>query len=456
MQITETRTEGLLHDFRIVVAAETLRTEVDGKLTEYARTTRLPGFRPGKVPLRVLRQRFGRAAVQEVVERTVSDGVRQAMDEHGLKPAATPELSIVSGVSGGELEGTDLEYTVSVEAMPRIEVMDLRALELERLAAEPTEADIDRRVALLAVMTAGTEKLEEDRGAQADDFLLVDFEGRADGEALEGQSATDYRFRLGAGTVPPEFDEGLIGARAGEERRVAVRFPEDHPTESLAGREVEFSISVKELQVGKAPTADDEWARALGFSDLADLRTETARNIRSECGEAARRLLKTKLFDLLDQGHDFPLPPGLVGTEFDDIWRQVREGLEGPESESVRDGKSDEELEADYRGIAERRVRLGLLITEIGQANGIEVNEEDIRQAIIAQAARLSDEGRRQLIDRYANVPEASMRLRTGILEEKVTDYVLELATVSTRDVGVAELLAGEAAPDAAAGEGEA
>ena len=454
MQITETRAEGLQHDFRIVVAAETLRAEVDGKLAEYGRGVRLPGFRPGKVPLRVLRQRFGRAAVQEVVERALNDGVRQAMDGRGLKPAAAPDLSIVSGVEGGQLGDADLEYTVSVEALPRIEVMDLRTLELERLEAEPTEADIDRRMSMITAAAKNTEKVEEDRGAETDDVLVVDFEGRADGEAVEDQSATDHMFRLGRGEVPPEVDEGLLGAKVGEERRVPVRFPEDHPTESLAGREVEFTVAVKELRVVRPPADDEEFARAIGFPDLAELREVIAADIRSRCGNAARRLLKTRLFDLLEQGHDFPLPPGLVETEFENVWGRVREELKGPDAESAREGKSDAELEADYRGIAERRVRLGLLVSEIGQANGIEVGEQDIRQAIAAQAAPLDDENRRRLLDTYRDVPEAALRLRTGILEEKVTDYILELAAVSTRNVDVAELLAGDAAPGTADGKG--
>ena len=306
---------------------------------------------------------------------------------------------------------------------------------------------------MIAAAAKRTEKVEEDRSAEADDVLVVDFEGRADGEVVEGQSATDYMFRLGGGGALPEIEEGLLGAKVGEERRVPVRFPEDHPTESLAGREVEFAVVVKELRVESMPTVDDEFARALGFPDLAELREAIAADIRSRCEQAARRLLKTRLFDLLEQGHDFPLPPGLVGTEFEDIWGRVREQLEGPDAESVREGKTDEELEADYRGIAERRVRLGLLVSEIGEVNGIEVGEQDIRQAIAAQAAPLNDEDRRLLLDTYGNAPEAAVRLRTGILEEKVTDYILELATVSTRNVDVAELLVGDPAPGTADGK---
>lgn len=454
MQITETRAEGLQHDFRIVVAARTLQAEVDGKLAEYGREARLPGFRPGKVPLRVLRQRFGQVAVREVVEETLREGVQQVIDDHGLKPAVPPDLSIVSGVEGGLVGDADLEYTVSVEALPRIEVMDLRTLELERIEAEPTEADIDRSVSMIAAAAKRTEKVEEDRGAEADDVLVVDFEGRADGELVEDQSATDYMFRLGGGGTLPEIGEGLLGAKVGEERRVPVLFPEDHPTESLAGREVEFAVAVKELRVERTPVADDEFARSVGFPDLAELREAVATDMRSRCEQVTRQLLKTRLFDLLDQGHDFPLPPGLVGTEFEEIWRRVREQLEGPGAESVREGKTDEELEADYRGIAERRVRLALLISEIGGANGIEVGEQEFHHAVATQAAPLNDQDRRLLLDTYGNVPEAAARLRTKILEEKVTDYILELATVSTRSVDVAELLAGDAALGTGDGEG--
>ena len=441
MQITETLAEGLKHDFRVVVPADDLRAEIDRKLEEYGAGMRLPGFRPGKAPMKILRQRFGRAVEGEILEATINRGTQQAIEERGLKPAVMPQVDMVSDLENGLPAGVDLEYTVSVEALPEIDPVDFGSLELERLEAEPAEETVDEEIGRIAQSAAELAPVEDDRGAGEGDTLTIDFEGKIDGEAFAGGAAEDYEIELGSGEFIPGFEDQLAGARAGESRDVEVVFPEDYNAAHLAGKTAVFSVEVKQVQERRTDDPDDELAKRIGFGDLAALRQGVVDRVKGQYADVSRMIVKRDLFDRLEELHDFPLPESMVEREFESIWGEVEKRLEEPDDEEVREGKTDEELRDEYRKVAERRIRLGLLLAEIGRQNNIEVSEEDLQRAMFTQVQRFP--GQEQVVlDFYRNNPSALSQFEGPILENKVVDFILELVQVTTRQVSAEELVA--------------
>ena len=441
MQITETLAEGLKHDFRVVVPADDLRAEIDRKLEEYGAGMRLPGFRPGKAPMKILRQRFGRAVEGEILEATINRGAQQAIEERGLKPAVMPQVDMVSDLENGLPAGVDLEYTVSVEALPEIEPVDFGSLELERLEAEPAEETVDEEIGRIAQSAAELAPVEEDRGAREGDILTIDFEGKIDGEAFAGGAAEDYEIELGSDEFIPGFEDQLAGVRAGECRDVEVVFPEDYNAAHLAGKTAVFSVEVKQVRERRTDDPDDELAKRIGFGDLAALRQGVVDRVKGQYADVSRMIVKRNLFDRLEELHDFPLPESMVEREFESIWGEVEKRLEEPDDEEVREGKTDEELRDEYRKVAERRIRLGLLLAEIGRQNNIEVSEEDLQRAMFTQVQRFP--GQEQVVlDFYRNNPSALSQFEGPILENKVVDFILELVQVTTRQVSAEELVA--------------
>ncbi|MYE01177.1 MAG: trigger factor [Alphaproteobacteria bacterium] len=441
MQITETLADGLKHDFRVVVPAEDLRVEIDRKLAEYGAGMRLPGFRPGKAPMKILRQRFGRAVEGEILEASINRGTQQAIEERGLKPAVMPQIDMISNLENGLPAGADLEYTVSVEALPEIEPVDFGSLQLERLEAEPAEEAVAEEVDRIAQATAELAPVEDDRAAVEGDTLTIDFEGKIDGEAFAGGAAEDYEIELGTGEFIPGFEDQLVGVRAGESRDVEVSFPEDYNAAHLAGKAAVFSVEVKQIRERRATDPDDELAKRIGFDDLASLRQGVADRIKGQYADVSRMIVKRSLFDRLEELHDFPLPESMVTQEFESIWGEIEKRLEGSEDEEVREGKTDDELRGEYRKVAERRIRLGLLLAEVGRQNNIEVSQEDLQRAMATQVQRFP--GQEQVVlDFYRKNPSALSQFEGPILENKVVDFILELAEVTTRQVSAEELIA--------------
>jgi trigger factor len=441
MQITETLADGLKHDFRVVVPAEDLRSKIDDKLAEYGANMRLPGFRPGKAPLKILRQRFGRAVEGEILEDTINRGTQQAIEERGLKPAVMPQIDMVSDLANGLPAGTDLEYTVSVEALPDIEPIDFASLELERLEAEPADEVVEEEIGLIAQRTAELTPVEDGRAAAEGDTLTIDFEGKIDGEAFAGGAAEDYEIELGTGEFIPGFEDQLVGACAGESRDVEVEFPEEYNAAHLAGKAAVFSVEVKEIRERKAADPDDEMAKRVGFDDLAALRQSVIDRIKGHYGGVARMIVKRQLFDRLEEEHDFPLPESMVETEFGSIWGEIERRLEESDAEEVREGKTDDELKDEYRKVAERRIRLGLLLAEVGRQNNIEVNQEDLQRAMASQIQQFPGQ-EEVVLDFYRKNPSALSQFEGPILENKVVEFILELAQVTTREVSAEELIA--------------
>jgi trigger factor len=470
MEVTETSADGLKREFKIVVPAGEIEEEITRRLDELSRTIQLPGFRPGKVPMQLLRRRFGNAVFSEVLGSTLEHSTSDALKERNLRPALPPKVDIVA--SG---EGADLEYKLSLELLPEIPQTDFADLEIERLVAEVPEEDIDTAVARIAGQQGEIETV--DRPAENGDILLVDVEARVGEEEIPGGGGTDRRIELGAGHFVPGFEEQLEGASAGETRTVRVTFPEDYAAANLAGKEAVFTVAVKEVQHRSPLPIDDELAKAVGLETLAELRDEVRQQMQRDWDVLARQRLKRALLDKLAERYDFPVPPGMVEIELETLLRQhaavaERAGAAG-ETAAADTGPTGEEaaaeteapaeatgeaggeehagagapapdteaLKAEYAPIAERRVRLGLLLAEIGRSNNITVTQEELNQAL-AREARMHPGYERRVLDFYRQNPEAVGNLRAPILEDKVIDFIVELAKVGERKVSPQELLA--------------
>jgi trigger factor len=479
MQVTETSAEGLKREFRVVVPAGELEEKVISRLGEIGRTIQLRGFRPGKVPMQILRQRFGNSVRGEVLESTLQDTSADTIREHNLRPALPPKVDIVSFS-----EGTDLEYKMSLEVLPDIPEPSFADLDIERLVVEVPEEDVDRAVERIAEQQRKTEVAE--RPAETGDIIVVDIEGRSGEQEIPGASGKDRQIVLGSGGFIPGFEEQLIGAAAGEHRTVRVTFPEDYGAPDFAGKDAVFEVDVKEVRQRLPLVIDDELGKAVGLESLAELRQEVRQQMQRDYEGASRLRLKRSLLDKLAQNYDFAVPPGMVELEFESIWRQYEaekaraaqpeaasseaapESIEGlreeaastgspetatgeaavPEPESAPSGgeqradktEDEEALKADYRRIAERRVRLGLLLAEVGRSNNITVTQDELNQAITREARRHPGY-ERQVLDFYRQNPEAVGNLRAPIFEDKVVDFIVELAKVEERKISPQQLL---------------
>jgi trigger factor len=436
MQITETNTEGLKHEFTVTIGADDIAQRVESRLRELGRQVRLPGFRPGKVPITVLRQRYGTSVMGEVLERAVNDSSSEAMREHKLRPALQPKVEIVSFN-----EGKDLEYKLAVEVLPDVAPMNFAELKLERLRPDVPDAEVDSALERIARQQRKDEVV--DRPAAKGDVVVIDFTGRVDGTAFPGGSAKGQRLELGAGQFIPGFEDQLEGAKAGDQREVAVTFPADYGASDLAGKAAGFEVEVKEVRAITPQPIDESLAEAVGMENLAALRDAVRQQIEREYSGLARQRLKRQLLDRLAERHHFPVPQGMVDIELNVIWKQYEAERERVKQQGTVDpdaSKTEEELKSEYRDIAERRVRLGLLLSEVGRSNNISVSQEEINRALAEEARRLP--GReREVIEFYRNQPGALDQLRAPLFENKVIDYILEIADVTDRSVPIAELL---------------
>jgi trigger factor len=446
MQVTQTSSDGLTREFRIVVPNDEVESQIASRLDELRRTIRVPGFRPGKVPPQLLRRRYGPSVRGQVLESTVQDSTAEAIREHNLRPALPPKVDILSFD-----EGADLEYRMSVELLPEIPEPSFADLGIERLVVEIPDEDTDRAVERIGEQQRKSETVE--RPGQNGDILVVDIEGRAAEREIPGASGKDRQIMLGSDSFIPGFEEQLIGASAGEHRTVRVNFPENYGVEDLAGQEAVFSVDVKEVRQRLPLVIDDELAKAVGLESLAELRQEVQQRMQRDYAVAARLRLKRALLDKLAERCDFPVPPGMVEIEFETIWAEHRPAA--TEVDAVGQADLDVAAEADsgtapevddaapktaYRKIAERRVRLGLLLAEVGRRNNITVTQEELNQAVIREARRFPGQERR-VLDFYRQHPEAAARLRAPIFEDKVIDFIIELAKLDERRVTPQELL---------------
>ncbi len=440
MQVTETAAAGLKREYRVVVPATDLEARVNERLDDLKGRVQLRGFRPGKVPVAHLKRIYGKSAMAEVIENAVREANNKIVSDHGFKLATEPKVVLPSeeGAVEGVIAGkSDLAYTVEIEIVPPIALTDFKTMKLERLTAEVAEAEVDQAAQALADQNRPF--TVKSGGAETGDRVTISFQGTIDGQPFEGGAAEDVPVLLGSGRFLPGFEDNLIGLKAGESRTFDIKFPDNYPAAAIAGKDATFAVTVKTVEAPGAVTLDDDFAKTLGLDSLGKLRDALRERIQREHSAASRQKVKRALLDQLDERHKFEPPPTLVEQEFSNVWSAIESDLKQQGRTFADEGTTEEKARADYRAIAERRVRLGLVIAEIGEKNNITVTEEQLRAAVMDQVRQLP--GREQQVwDYYRNDPGALAALRAPLFEDKVVDFVLELAEVADRQVSRDEL----------------
>lgn len=440
MQITELKADGLRREFRVVVAAAALDEKLNTKLVELQPQMHLKGFRPGKAPMTHLKRTFGKSLMSEIVQETVSETSQKALDEKGLRPAMQPAIKFENAVDTVIAGGVDLIYDLAFDLMPDFKPADPVSIALTRPVAEVSGEDVEQALKRLAEQQRTYEPRGDGEPAEKGDQLIVDFVGRIAGESFEGGSANDARLVLGSGMFLPGFEDQLIGAKAGEERAVNLTFPEDYGAKELAGKHAVFSVTVKDIMKAVEAVIDDEIAKKLGVESLETLRDVVKAQLQQQFGQASRGHLKRALLDKLDASHDFELPVAMVEAEFQQIWRQVEQDMKAGNVAPEDKDKSEDELKQDFRKIAARRVRLGLLLSEIGRINNVQVTQDEINRAAVAQA-RMYPGQEQKIMEMFRNNPDAFAQLRAPIYEEKVVDFLCTQIQITDRVVSREDLM---------------
>ena len=435
MEIVETTNEGLKRGYALTIPAKEIDAKIEAEVKKVAPQVKMPGFRPGKVPANLVRKMHGEALHSEVLTSTVRDSVDGLIRDKKLRPALQPRVDFKEGYE----QGKDAELTVELEVLPEFEVPDLSGLKLERLTVPVNDEALDEALGRLAQNQKSYDDAPEDREASEGDQLIIDFVGRVDGEEFEGGKAEGAALVLGSGQFIPGFEDQLTGVKTGDEKTITVTFPEDYPAEHLKGREAEFDVNVSQVKAPAETKIDEDFAKSLGLEGLDKLKELMRGQLEQETAGLTRTQMKRQLLDALAKNHDFPVPPSMVDAEFEQIWNQLT-------AEAGREEDSDaalKELEAekdDYRRIAERRVRLGLLLSEIGQKNGIEITGQEMQMLMQQAAQQYRPEDRERFVEYVRKEPMAQAQLRAPLYEDKVVDFLFDKAEVSEREVTREEL----------------
>ncbi len=436
MQITETSAEGLRREFKVVITAQDIESRVQTRLIEVGKTVKMPGFRPGKVPMPILKQRYGMSVMGEVLEAAVQESVDKLVADNNLRPALQPNVKAVEPFA----EGKDFTLDVSVELLPEFEPADLSGVEIEKPVAAVADEAVTESLERLAKARRTTEKVEDDRAAVTGDILLIDFDGSVDGEKRPGMKGEGHELELGSNSFIPGFEDQLVGAKAGSDVTVKVTFPTEYHAAELAGKDAVFEVKVHEIRAPKDAELNDDLAKSFGFDDLEGLKTAISERIGEEYAATSRLRAKRTLLDKLAELHSFDVPAGMVDIEFEQIWKRLQDELANGEAEAEDKDKDEEALKTEYRDIAVRRVRLGLLLSEIGRRNNVTVSREELNKAMIDEVRRYPGQ-EQQVFDFFRKNPQAVESLRAPIYEDKVVDFILGSVKVSEVTVSVDELM---------------
>lgn len=431
IQVTETKNEGLKRGYQVVVAAEDVAGQVDARLQEVGKNAKMAGFRPGKIPQQVLKKRYGQTVAGEVLEQVVNEVTQQVVKERELRPALRPNINVVNYE-----DQKPLEYTIELEIFPEVPEVKFDGIELERLAADVEEKDVDEGLKRVQNAQKNLEKVEDAKyAAQSGDTVVIDFVGKIDDVEFEGGAAKGFRLELGSSQFIEGFEDQLVGSKAGDSREVKVDFPENYGKEDLAGKPASFAVEVHEILQPQLPELNDEFAKKVGFEDLEAVKAAVKEQIEKDYKELGRSKVKKELFDLLDEKFDFEVPETMENLEFESLWKQVENDKRGEFAD-----KSEDELKDEFRKMANRRVKLGILLAEIGREHKIEVEADELRKAVYDQA-RMYPGQERQVIEFYQKNRESVEQLKGPILEEKVVDYILEQVKINEKKVPAKELL---------------
>lgn len=432
MQVTETLSDGLKREFQVVLAATELEERLSSELATLKDKVRLNGFRPGKVPVAHLRRLYGRSVMADVVQNAVNEANRKIVDENGLKLAFEPRVQFPEDqeeVAKAMEAKADLAFKVALEVLPSFDLADLSDVSVKKPTAQVSDADISEAIERMAHQNRAFADKGEGAEAGMGDRVSVDFLGRIDGEAFEGGTGEGIQVEIGSGSFIPGFEEQLVGAKAGESRLVKVSFPSNYGAAHLAGKAAEFDVTVKEIQAPGDLTIDDELAKGLGMESLDKLKEAVRGAIERDFGAQSRRKLKKELLDALDAKYAFDLPPSLVDQEFAAVWSQVEADLKSNNKTFADEGTTEDEARAEYRRIAERRVRLGLVLAQIGEKTDIKVTDDEVTQALVERVRQYPGQ-ERQVWDHYRKNQQALAEIRAPLFEEKVVDHILSQVNV--------------------------
>jgi trigger factor len=437
MQVTETVADGLKHEFQISVPAADLDAKADARLVDLKDKVRINGFRPGKVPVSHLKKVYGRSVMAETVEQTIRDTNTQIFTERGFRLATEPKVTMPTEEKAVEdiLTGkSDLNYTVSIEVVPAIQLADFKTFTVEKPIVEVTDAEVDEAIKRIAEQNRPFAAKSEGAKAENGDRVTISFKGTIDGTPFDGGTAENIQVTVGTGQFIPGFEEQLLGMAAGETRNLKVSFPKNYASEKLAGQPAEFETTATLIEAPQEPEINDEFAKTLGLESLDKLKEAARERLIAEFAGATRQRVKRMLLDRLDESHRFEAPPSLVEEEFKLMWSSIKAEMESNGKTFADEDTTEEASEQEYRKIADRRVRLGLVLSEIGEKNKITVTEDEVSRAVIERARQMP--GReKEVWDYYRNNTNALAQLRAPIYEDKVVDFILELANVTEKKV---------------------
>lgn len=440
MQVTETLSEGLKRELKIVIPATELASKLDSYLDELKDKVRINGFRPGKVPAAHMKRMYGRQAMAEIVSKTIQESSLKAIEDRSERPALQPDIDLADDEAEAIIEGSaDLAFKVIYDLLPTFDIVDFSSIDLEREIVEISEAGVMEQVEAIAANNRPFVSKGDGAVAENGDRVTMSYLGKLDGVPFDGGADDNGQLVLGSNQFIPGFEEAVVGMKQGEEKVISVTFPADYPAEHLAGKEVTFDIVLKDVAAPGEVSVDDEFAKSLGLESLDSLKDIIRGQIESQFGAMTRQRVKRQLLDKLDAVYTFDLPSKLLDTEFQNIWNQVENDMKRNGKTFEDEGTTEEAAKADYRKIAERRVRLGLVLSEVGEKNSVQVTDEEVQRALFDRVRQFPGQ-ERQVFEFYKNNPQALATLRAPIYEEKVVDFILTLAKVTDKTVTKEEL----------------
>lgn len=439
MEVTQTKAEGLSRTFAVKVSATELQAKLAQRIEEIRPTMRLKGFRPGKVPAAHVRKMYGRDLMGEVIDKLVNETNQKALEDSALRPAGQLDVKMDGDIEKVVKGEADLSYQVNVDVMPEFTPVDPATLTITRPVAEVSEEQITESLTRIAEQNTQYEPRDEGAVAENGDAVVIDFVGKIDGVPFEGGAAEQQSVVIGSNRFIPGFEEQLLGVKAGDNTELNVTFPENYQAANLAGKAAVFEVKVHEVRAPKKPELDEDFAKGLGLESLEQLRGLVKDQITAEHSNASRMKAKRDLLDKLDAAHDFDLPPGMVNQEFEQIWQQLQREMDAGRVTDEEKSKSEDELRAEYRKIAERRVRLGLVLAEIGRVADVRITEQEVNQALIREARQYPGQ-EREVVQFFQRNPNAMAQLRAPIYEDKVVDHILSVATIEEASVSRDEL----------------
>jgi trigger factor len=435
MQIAETLNDGLKRAYTLKITAKDIESRIDGEVKKLAPQMKMPGFRPGKVPANLVRKMHGPQLFQDALNTSIQDGVQKMITDHKLRPAMQPSVELNDGYE----QGKDAEIKIALEVLPDVPAPQIDGIKLERLTAEIDDSAIDAQLATLAGQQKSYDDAPKGHTAAKGDLVVMDYLGKVDGEPFDGGKGEGMSVEIGSGRLIPGFEDQLIGVKAGDEKQITVTFPQDYNVAYLKGKPATFDLVIGEVRVAKDAKADEDFAKSLGLEGLEQLRGLLKGQIEQEHNGLTRTHMKRKLLDHLAAAHDFPVPPSMVEAEFDQIWKQLEHEASHEEDPKAALAEMESDRD-DYHKIAERRVRLGLLLSEIGQANGIEITQAEMNRLVQQAAAQYEPKDRERFVQYVQQEPMAAAQLRAPLYEDKVVDFLFSKAEITDRTVPKAEL----------------